>query len=121
MVDDQLTLPRSTIERVVFGAVCLVGTLMFGFVTVVVVLTPMPPLGPFGTLIRVATEELSLAVTAVAVLGFLWAVATPEWVERLFRYGWKKLRFAIVFALVPIALLTVLAAFGLKLGAGLGP
>jgi hypothetical protein len=86
-----------------------------------VFLAPMPPLGVVFTCVLIVTKELLLATTVVAALCFVWAIATPPWVERLFRSACKKLFVAILLGTVPIVILTVLACFGIKLGAGLGP
>ncbi|HUG20583.1 MAG TPA: hypothetical protein VMM56_16465, partial [Planctomycetaceae bacterium] len=54
-------------------------------------------------------------------LGFVWAVATPSWLERLYHSALKHLFIVILLGWIPIIILGVLAGFGLKLGAGLGP
>jgi hypothetical protein len=121
MSDVERTLPRAAGDRLALGITSLFCGTVFGFAAMVVLLTPMPPLGILFTFILVVTEELLLAATAVCMLSLIWIVATPVWVELLFRFAWKKLFLAILLGFVPIVILTVLACFGLKLGAGVGP
>ena len=115
------TLPWSISERLALGLASLFFGIPFGFAALVVLLTPMPPLGLMFTWVLIVTQELLLATTLVAVLGFVWAVATPLWVEELILYAWKKLFIAILLSFVPLVVLGVHACFGIKLGAGLGP
>lgn len=121
MPTEERTLPRSAGERLALGLTSLFFGIPFGLMALAVLLTPMPPLGVMFTCVLIATQELLLATTVVAVLGLIWAIAAPLWVERLFRSAWKKLFVAILLGLVPIVILMVLACFGIKLGAGLGP
>ena len=121
MRTEDWTLPRSGSERLALGVTSLFFGVPFGFMALAVLLTPMPPLGVTFTCVLIVTEELLLATTLVCVLCFVWAVATPPWVEKLFRSAWKKLFVAILLGIVPIVILGVLACFGIKLGAGLGP
>ena len=115
------TLPRSAGERLALGITSLFFGIPFGLMTLAVWLTPMPPLGVMFTCVLIVTEELLLATTVIAMLGFIWAVAAPLWVEKLFRSAWKKLFVAILLGVVPLVILIVLACFGIKLGAGVGP
>ncbi len=109
------TLPRAVAERAGLGVTSLILGIIFGLIAGVVLLTPMPPLGPLFTFVLLATEELLVASTVVCVLGLIWAVAMPAWVETLFRSAWKELHVALALGMAPIVVLAVLAAIGLML------
>lgn len=81
----------------------------------------LPQFGWLFTAIVIVTEHLFISTTLVFVLLLIWAIAMPGWVDRLFGFAWKKLYFMIGIAVIPIIILLVLAACGLKLGAGLDP
>lgn len=117
MCDDESKLPRSAFERVGFGFVSLFMLIFFGFGTLVLLLTPMPPLGVLFTLVLIATQELFLAATVIAALGIVWAVAMPLWLEKLYCSALKHLSKAILLGFIMI----VLVGFWVKNGAGFGP
>lgn len=117
MCDDESKLPRALGERVLFGFVSLSIMIIFGFGTLILVLTPMPPLGFLFDLALIATQELCLATTVIGALGFVWALATPSWLERLYRSVMQYLFRAIVFGFI----IMWIVGIWLKNGAGFAP
>lgn len=113
-------LARSVGQRWIMGLVSLFYGILFGNAAWTVLLMPMPPASLWLTILTFVTQELLLAATAVALLVLIWAVATPRWVETLFRSAWKHLLATIVLALAPIIVLAILFVFGVTL-AGVGP
>lgn len=103
-------LPRSAGERMAIGAVSLFCVVIFGGGSLVVILTPMPPLGAAGTIALIVAKQLFLATTMVAFLGILWAVATPRWVEIVFRFVWAKLLWVIGLSVVSTLVIFIVLA-----------
>ena len=100
------------------GLVALPFGLFCGFGCFALFVSQLPQFGLLGELLLAVTFELLGAAFAFFALIVIWAIAAPSWVERLFRQVWKKLWIAVLLSLVPIALLLILALFGLRLGDG---
>ena len=104
------SLPRNTQARVLmavgFPFGCAYG--IFG----AFIVSEEPVQGEAGKLIVFVTQEIFLAVAAVSFLGFLWGIATPAWVEKLFQSACKKMFLVcfvaaislVAFLLIPIGL-----------------
>lgn len=115
------TLPTTDSERISLGLASVIMTVFSAFGAFYVFSADLPQFGWLFTAIVIVTEHLFISTTLVFVLLLIWAIAMPGWVDRLFGFAWKKLYFMIGIAVIPIIILLVLAACGLKLGAGLDP
>lgn len=96
------------------GGVSLPCMLFFGTTCLAVAVADFGQPGWLVTIILFVTKELLFAVTLLGALGFLWAIATPEWVEGFFRFAWQHLFLSIVLAAIPIPIMIVLALCGIK-------
>ena len=88
---------------------------------IAVLTADLPAFGFLFTAIVMITEHLLVTVAVVFWLLLIWAIVMPAWIERLFDLAWKKLYVMIAISFIPIVVLMVLDACGLKLGAGLNP
>jgi hypothetical protein len=52
-----------------------------------------------------AFADIIDAATLICLLGLVWAICTPVWVEHAFGYGIKKLKKAAIFLLATVILL----------------
>jgi len=108
-------LPRNISTRLGIAFFAAPLGIFSAFTLLAVLLQPKPPPGVFFAAVFLALAELMLAATVVSALAFLWAIATPRWVERVFEAAWKKLLFAILVSLIPAAMLMAMVALNMKL------
>jgi len=103
-------LSRDIIDRLGMGCFSLFFLTLWGPMAFALVLMPLPQFGFWGNVILTVTEELLLAATVVLLLVFIWSIATPSWVEMLFRVALKHLYWAIALGTLAIALFAACVA-----------
>lgn len=108
-------LPTGVWERIIVGGISLPFMVFFGITCLAVAVADFGQPGWLVTIILFVTKELLFAVTLLGALGFLWAIATPDWVEGFMRFAWNHLFLAIVLAAIPIPIMIVLGLCGIKL------
>jgi hypothetical protein len=112
MLEFSRNLPQTVGERVALGVASLIFGVIFGGTALILFLTPLPPLGILVTVIVILLEHLSLATALVAVLGIIWAVFMPPWVERLYRIVWRKLFLLMAIGCALVAALCMCVCLG---------
>jgi hypothetical protein len=106
------SLPRSVPERLGYGVISLFGIVLFGGGALALFLESFPHINWFVTFLVLVTKEFLLICTLFSLLLFLWALATPKWVESLFRMLCKKLFLSILIATSPIVIAIILKMMG---------
>lgn len=102
-----LNITRSIQDRVFLGLMGLLFMLPTGYVLYHHHTTAWPRDMSVGTrLFLIFADEVVLTVFLLAVCSFIWGVAAPRWIERLFEKAISKL--VLMLALVSLFLLGVL-------------
>jgi hypothetical protein len=95
--------------RDLYGRIALfISSLFFvpiGFLGAYMFLVKARPRGIIERLLLSAAGNFLMALSLFFLCGFIWAVATPKWLENLLGTATRRLAFAMVVFVVPFAVL----------------
>lgn len=101
-----LNITRSIQDRVFLGLMGLLFMLPTGYVLYGYHTKPWPrDLSLGARLLLIFTDEVVLAVFLLALCSFIWGIAAPRWIERLFEQAISK--FILLLALIALISLGV--------------
>ena len=110
------SLPRDFSSRITMGVAALLFGIMCGMLTIALWITPLPGLSTSFQFIVAVTEELTLGATIAMALLVIWSLATPRWIENLFRKAWHHLLIVIVASVViPVVVAFLCRLMGITL------